>query len=86
MISPQGQKVINRVSDLLEMEEATKKFGLHIVPEATLEEDNWVYVVIQPSLDGIPAHDFVSVIDKVEKAVRADVTPSVLILPSGTGN
>jgi hypothetical protein len=71
-----------KIQNLLDADEGAHRFGLHVVEELTRTEDNWTYVIVQPTLPGIRAYDYAELLERVEQQIRKQESANVLVLPA----
>lgn len=60
-----------------------KRFGLtlKVEPLNYKVEDDWLYLCVRPSQEGIRPYDYAEVLEEVEKELRRNGIEQVLLLP-----
>jgi len=73
-----------RVQQKVDRECTRKRLDFRlIVKEASVEEEEWVYVIVVPDREGVRAYDYAKVLSDVELELRRDEHEQhVLILPA----
>jgi hypothetical protein len=83
-VSGNGTTTIERsIDELLKKSDLGRSFDLHVVPGASREEDEWIYVVVAPKRPGIRAYEFAELLAGIEKQVRElNHKDEILLVPS----
>lgn len=70
------------------LEKIEKSFSLAVADGIFLKvvghkiDDDWLYVIVEPSRPGISASDHANFMSKVERQLRADGDENVLLVPA----
>ena len=61
-----------------------EQFGFHlkVSEEYDRQEDDWLYLVVLPDKDGVPANEYVEALSVVEMRLRRKENEHVLLVPA----
>lgn len=57
-------------------------YQLEVIPDAVRREDDWLYVVVQPSRDGVRSNDYSSRLVEAELDLQEREGRKVLLVPA----
>ncbi|HEX4124743.1 MAG TPA: hypothetical protein VHY37_08470 [Tepidisphaeraceae bacterium] len=81
MTADNVKSILKIVQEKLEQRAQKSGIALKVSPEASRQEDQWLYVVVSPGRAGIRAYDFVSTLSDVERELKNEGIEHVLVLP-----
>jgi hypothetical protein len=81
---PTTQQVTDIVDKVKKRLVEAEREGIHLKVTGKKLDDDWLYIVVEPSRSGIRASDHASFMSKVERELRADGDDNVLLVPALT--
>lgn len=82
MAADELSSILRKVQDKLTAREKESGVSLAVSPEASRQQDDWLYVVVAPAKEGIRAYDYVSALGEVERELRREGIDHVLLVPA----
>jgi len=79
MIAKENKNINDMVEKYLKPHQP-QEYKLVIVPEATRKDDDWWYVVVQPSRDGVRSYDYASRLAEAEADIQDTEHKNVLLV------
>lgn len=80
MTEVQLQSIKHEAQELLNAECKNRDFKLRVSGE--VQEDDWVYLVVEPDRPGVHSEDYVSIARAVEKQLEHKHSGNILIVPA----
>jgi len=74
--------ILKDIQKRLDSRQRSSTVTLKVDAEASRCEDDWLYVVVTPTKNGVRAYDYVKTLDEVEKDLRANHIENVLLVPA----
>ena len=78
----QIDNILKDIQDRLDRKQSSSQVALKVDAESSRCEDDWLYVVVTPTKNGVRAYDYVKMLDEVEKDLRASHIENVLLVPA----
>jgi hypothetical protein len=75
----QMSEIVDRVKAKLSAAEAE---GVHLKVSGSKLDDDWLYIVVEPSKEGVRASDHANLMSKIERELRKDGIDQVLLVPA----
>ena len=76
------KSILQLVQERLAARAKQSGISLSVSPEASRQEDDWLYVVVSPVENGIRAYDYVSTLGEIERELRSQGYSHVLLVPA----
>jgi hypothetical protein len=76
------KSVLGTVQEKLAAKEKQSGIPLSVSSEASRQEDDWLYVVVAPTRQGIRAYDYVAILSEVERELHQQGLEHVLLVPA----
>ncbi len=81
---PTTQRVTDIVKKVKKRLAKAEREGIHLKVTGQKLDDDWLYIVVEPSKSGVRASDHATFMSKVERELRAAGDDNVLLVPALT--
>lgn len=87
MIPVKDQKEVKRIVDLVQKylephQPKDKSYQLKVIREGVQQEDEWLYVVVEPSREDVRSYDYNARLVEAEQELQEKENVKVLLVPT----